>query len=235
MENIAAPKVNLDNLLGMAKTAELAKNNAEATQYYNRVLEIDPTVWEAWIGKGRAAGWQSTLAEPRVNEMMVAFANAIGCAGAEEQQTVAHLAATVATHVILEIYGMAEQHNADHGNAVPAARATYLSVSEGLLAALKTVSEWRPEFRPTLELEVRIARDLLNLGVAEPWKTTIREHMDRANAEIEDIDPDYKRPALAAQTTVQREKAKQDSDNLGYIVAFIIAVLGAIITAASRG
>jgi hypothetical protein len=52
---------NVATLIGMAKTAELGSNNAEALGYYNRALEIDPTIVDAWIGKGKAASWQSTL------------------------------------------------------------------------------------------------------------------------------------------------------------------------------
>ena len=50
---------SITNLLGLARTADVAGNDAEAETYYNRVLELDPTISEAWIGKGKSAGWQS--------------------------------------------------------------------------------------------------------------------------------------------------------------------------------
>ena len=59
---------NIANLLGMAKTAAMGGNNQEALSYFNRVLEIDPTVSEAWMGKGAAAAWQSNLVNIRLPE-----------------------------------------------------------------------------------------------------------------------------------------------------------------------
>ena len=55
----------LKNLLGLARTADISGNAAEAEIYYNRVLEIDPSISEAWFGKGKSAGWQSSIKNMR--------------------------------------------------------------------------------------------------------------------------------------------------------------------------
>lgn len=61
----------------IAKEALDAGNNEKAENYCNKILERDPTAYEAWFMKGKAAGWQSTLANQRVNETINAFTNAL--------------------------------------------------------------------------------------------------------------------------------------------------------------
>lgn len=68
---------NTDNLLELAEAARASGNNSEAISYYNRVLENDPKNSRAWLGKGISAGWSSTLANFRFQEMQVAFDTAI--------------------------------------------------------------------------------------------------------------------------------------------------------------
>ena len=69
--------LQIDKLLLLARTARESENPAEAYKYYTQVLELDPTNAEAWLGKGVAAGWQSTLAHPRLREAQVAMKNAM--------------------------------------------------------------------------------------------------------------------------------------------------------------
>jgi len=90
-----------ENLLTLARTATVAGNYAEAYNYYNRVLEIDPNNSLAWYGKGEAAGWLSNLNEFRFSEILVAFENALKFATNESKenlkQTCAHTLNSVAT------------------------------------------------------------------------------------------------------------------------------------------
>ncbi|MDR1165460.1 MAG: zinc-ribbon domain-containing protein [Deltaproteobacteria bacterium] len=58
--------IKIETLLGMARTADTAGNFSEAENYYTRVLESDPELSEAWFRKGRAAAWQSTMANMRL-------------------------------------------------------------------------------------------------------------------------------------------------------------------------
>jgi tetratricopeptide (TPR) repeat protein len=68
---------NTTNLLQLAQSAADAGNPQEAYDYYNKVLEADPKNVDAWLGKGKAAGWLSRLVAFRFNEMLVAFENAL--------------------------------------------------------------------------------------------------------------------------------------------------------------
>lgn len=65
------------NYYTMAENAYDASNQKEAESYCNKIIEIEPTNYKAWLLKGRAAGWQSTLANIRVEESVNCFNKAI--------------------------------------------------------------------------------------------------------------------------------------------------------------
>jgi tetratricopeptide (TPR) repeat protein len=224
---------SLANLMGMAGTAERAQNNEEALSYYNRVLEADPEYSEAWLGKGRAAAWLSTLSNIRINETVVAFGHAIATAPEEDKPTTASRAGIELGQLVTTLYGMAKRHHLGFPDQ-PAARETYVSAGVLLIKASVQASEWAPASRTLLELTVLMTRELLDLGLNEPLRTTLRETMDGANVQLSALDPEYVAPALASQTLADREAAKADMDNLGYIVAFIMMIIAVVVAAASR-
>lgn len=76
------------NYLDMAINAIDAGNNAEAESYCNKIIEVDPTNYRAWMLKGEAAAWQSTLANPRISEGVNAFAKGVKYAPEEEKESV---------------------------------------------------------------------------------------------------------------------------------------------------
>ena len=79
---------NVANWLELAYHAKAAGNHAEATNYFTKVLEVDPRHAAAWLGKGIAAGWQSTLADLRLGEMCSAITKAIELATDNAKETV---------------------------------------------------------------------------------------------------------------------------------------------------
>lgn len=68
---------SVENYLKMAKNALDSKNYKEAEDYSNRVIEIDTTNYVAWLQKGIAAGWQSTLQKIRIDETANCFSQAL--------------------------------------------------------------------------------------------------------------------------------------------------------------
>ncbi len=62
--------------LQMAENALDASNNAEAENYANKIIEIDPRAYRAWYIKGNAAGWQTTGRNNRFPESIVNWTNA---------------------------------------------------------------------------------------------------------------------------------------------------------------
>lgn len=68
---------SISNYLHMAQSALDAGNNKEAEEYCNKIIEMDVSNWEAWLIKGKAAGWQSTLNNLRMQETTAAFIKAL--------------------------------------------------------------------------------------------------------------------------------------------------------------
>lgn len=67
----------IENFMMMAQNAYVARNLTESENYCNRIIEIDPNNYKAWLLKGKAAGWQSTLGNLRIEESVVAFNKAL--------------------------------------------------------------------------------------------------------------------------------------------------------------
>lgn len=87
----AAPVDNsqtISNFLTLVYNAIEADNEAEAEQYCNKIIELDPMHYEAWFLKGKAAGWQSTIKNPRLAESVAAFAKAISYAPEDKKEGV---------------------------------------------------------------------------------------------------------------------------------------------------
>lgn len=76
------------NYYKMAESAYASKNQEEAENYCNKIIEIDPDNYKAWLLKGRAAGWQSTLANIRLEETINCFSKAVDKAPEDEKESV---------------------------------------------------------------------------------------------------------------------------------------------------
>jgi tetratricopeptide (TPR) repeat protein len=67
----------LNNYLLLAETAKQGGNNVEALNYYNKILEVDPTVTQAWAGKGITILNTSKVGDIKSTEAIAYFKNAI--------------------------------------------------------------------------------------------------------------------------------------------------------------
>lgn len=76
-------KDKIDNYFKMAESAYESENLKEAEDYANKIIEIDPKHAEAWLIKGKAAGWQSTIANVRFSESIECWSNALKNASKE--------------------------------------------------------------------------------------------------------------------------------------------------------
>lgn len=68
------------NYLELVNNALDADNNEEAELYCNKIIEIEPSNYEAWLSKGKASAWQSTIKNPRLVEGINAFAKSVNYA-----------------------------------------------------------------------------------------------------------------------------------------------------------
>lgn len=76
----------IDNYLMMAQNAYNTKNFKETENYCNKIIENEPNNYKAWLLKGKAAGWQSTLAKLRLEESVNAFNKALDNAPKSEEK-----------------------------------------------------------------------------------------------------------------------------------------------------
>ena len=67
----------VDAYYEMAINAYSGDNKVEAEVYCNKILEVQPNNYKAWLLKGKASGWQTTLANVRLNEAVNCFVNAL--------------------------------------------------------------------------------------------------------------------------------------------------------------
>jgi len=74
------PKSNntVSKFLDLAQMAMDGENYHEAYDLYLRIIEDNPTHSKAWIGKGLAAGWLSTVNKIRLKETIICFDKALG-------------------------------------------------------------------------------------------------------------------------------------------------------------
>jgi len=209
-EESAAPAATVATLMGMAQSAALAGNNAEALTYFNRVLEADPRNSEAWIGKGKAAAWQTTLANFRLGEMLIAFNHAIANSSPDNKGAMIQAAVLDANHLIATIYKLARNHMLEYvslQNSWP----DYVGQMGQVLDALETVHTWHPSDKLTLENIVHICKDNIegvsyrneyNNNAPDAWtlspqyETIVKAKMDDAASKLRALDPSYAPPAI---------------------------------------
>ncbi|KJZ57309.1 CFI-box-CTERM domain-containing protein [Pseudomonas marginalis] len=208
----AASRPTTANLLGMAKTAELGGNQAEAESYFNRVLEIDPTLTEAWLGKGKAAGWQSTLVNMRLGEVVIAFNHAISTAPAEEKSSIIETCSIEANTIVVALYTIARKHMLEYV-ALPNSWADYLGQIGIMLNTLEAVHLWQPSQELTLENIVHLCKDSIEgvsyrdqfdnnnskaVFLSPDYEVVMRARLEAAAEKLRLIDPNYSAPTAVA-------------------------------------
>lgn len=204
---------NITNLLGLARTASIAGNPAEAGTYYNRVLELDPTISEAWLGKGKSAGWQSSIVNMRFGEVLTSFSHAIATAPESEKTETLQSCLNEVNTLVATLYGMARKHMLEFV-ALPKTWIEYVEQVRQMLSTLETASSWLPSDRTTLENIVHLCkdniegvsyRDQFDNNIAKVWhlgpeyETLIRQKLDAASNALKAIDPNYSAPIVQAK------------------------------------
>lgn len=104
---------SITNYFKMAESAYASNNQKEAENYCNKIIEIDPDNYEAWLLKGRAAGWQSTLANLRIDEAINCFTKALDNAPEEKAEDIKSIAAKETTSLTAALITMRCNNFAD--------------------------------------------------------------------------------------------------------------------------
>lgn len=206
---------NLNNLLGMAKTALLGGNNQEALEYFNRVLEIDPTLAEAWIGKGKAAAWQSTLVNIRLTEALISFQHAIANTDASLKDAVTNQVVDETNRVAVAVYGLARNHMIEFVS-LDTSWSSYLKQVAQLIDVLDQLRVWAPQNSNTLNNLIHFCKDNIEgysfrnqfnnnapmaYGISPDYEKFLSDRMNTAIKGMRIIDPSYAPP------TIQKKQA----------------------------
>ncbi len=93
----------IKNYFEMAESAYKADNKSEAEAYCNRIIEIDPQNYKAWFIKGKVAGWQSSIANQRINESVQCFSKAIDYAPTDKKEDIKSEAAKEASNLFISL------------------------------------------------------------------------------------------------------------------------------------
>lgn len=103
----------IKNYLEMANSAYEAENKNEAETYCNRIIEIDPQNYEAWLIKGKAAGWQSTLARNRIDESIQCFSKAFDYAPDDNKEEMKSVVSEEISNLSLALINLSCSNYAD--------------------------------------------------------------------------------------------------------------------------
>jgi hypothetical protein len=199
---------NLKNWLSLAQTAAAGGNDEEAYDYYTRILECDLGNWEAWLGKGEAAGHLSSLANFRLREMLAAFTNAINYgdeAGIDLRREAAH----ILNLVTLDYRNAAQQHLAEF-ISLPETWNEYIQRCEQMTEAWAAACEYDPTEGLFLESMISTNVDLLQgrqypdpydgskrtWYLTEHYRAYVLQKVDSWVAELKQLDPSYQPPTI---------------------------------------
>jgi len=96
------------SLIMIAETALEAGNNKEAIDYYNKSIEKNLNNSDAWLGKGIATLYSSTLGDIKIMEAISYWKNAIKFA--TEQSAMQKRVSTIINNTVLTFYPNIENH-----------------------------------------------------------------------------------------------------------------------------
>lgn len=199
---------SVENLLGMARTADIGGNQGEAESYFNRVLELDPTISEAWLGKGKAAGWQSTIFNIRLAEAITAFNHAISTSSTDSKDSTIEACSLEANKIVVALYSLAKTHVTEYV-ALPNTWQEYINQISLMLNTLETIHAWKPTERLTLENIVHLCKDIIEgisyrdqfdnntskaVHLSAEYEAATRARLDAAASKLKLIDPAYTAP-----------------------------------------
>jgi tetratricopeptide (TPR) repeat protein len=210
-----ASGVNVPNLMALAKAAAEAQNHKEAYDYYTKVLEYNPRNSEAWFGKGECAGWMSTVAQLRIQEMIAACTNAVDYASASDRLIWVQRCCAAIAAVSTACYSISRKH-VDDFYTVDSVWLPFIANCTSILAALKTGLAFYPYNRAALELTIRICADLLEgsatdfgtiwrrsfdipLTLTTEYRAKLRTQFEEAAAQLYLIDPGYVKPPISVR------------------------------------
>jgi hypothetical protein len=195
----------IDNLLALAHAALDAANPSEAYDYANRALEIDAQNADAWVAKGRAAGWSSTLKHFRVTEMLSAFSTAVDLGGSERQEALRRECADQMNRVAVAVHTMSWKH-VNQFPGVAGAWQEHITRCESFVNVWNVSHSWSGEREPLDSIifvvsnlirgiKFRTATGQTNVVFLKPaYEAQMRQLLQATAEKLRSFDPAYTAP-----------------------------------------
>lgn len=203
-----------DNMMLLARAAAESNNQQEAYTYYTKALESDPANVDAWFGKAAAAGWLSTLANIRLQEMTANLETGISFLPDDQKEEARRRASDLINSVSVALFQLAKKHISEY----PSFEAWNTGYSQHLgqvLVALEAAHNYAPNDKQIMENIITIASDFAKgLEFYDKFDTNLRTvihpspeiESDLKSAinlyagKIRNIDPAYMPPVIVKPT-----------------------------------
>lgn len=194
--DVSGSKVKVDekdkikNFLMMANNAYDADNKKEAENYCNKIIEIEPENSDAWLLKGKSAGWQSTLANLRIDESVNAFQKAIDNAPKDKADKVKKEAIKETTSLCSALVSLACKNYANYGS---------LSEANTILEGIVTIKKIALKFL----IKCKANMDDINAELAETINISVVSAYNKIRKDYEGRDghpSDYAFESYAEKT-----------------------------------
>ena len=160
---------SIHNYLELAETAFEAGNFTEAYDYYSMALEIDVKNTKAWFGKGKSAGWQSTIEDSRFPEMISGFKKSIDYSSNENKKSLQILCASEIAQLFQSYYNLIRKDAIDH-SSVEGVWKNYVSQSRNLMHLLEFGHSLDPDNHEIILDIIRICKNILD-GMSYEYHT----------------------------------------------------------------
>ncbi len=160
----------IDNYFVLARSSFDSRNMITAEDYCNKIIEIDPRNYQAWLLKGQAVGWQSTVKVSRIGESSVCFKTAIDNSPQDMIDSVKVTAMSEMCNLITAIIRLFCDDYIDYPTDVD--RANLVSLIADLLSYYKEASNYTGITKE--DLKDKIA-DIISNAVYVAWEQNILE------------------------------------------------------------
>lgn len=160
--HVPKPEENpqIKNYLELAKNAEESDNYEEAINYYNKAIEFDLKLPEAWFGKGHCSGWSGNLRIIKINEMVKNFKKALEYSNEEDKEAMAKRIAKSIDGCSFAVYKLSYNHTVEFAT-VNGTYQEHLHRSIDVLDALEYAHTLDPSSKHILDSLVKISENLL--------------------------------------------------------------------------
>ena len=221
---------NVQNYLMMAKQAYDSGNKAEAETYCNKIIENSPDNYEAWLLKGKAAGWQSTAANIRLDQTVSCFSKALENAPEDKVEELKKDIASETSSLLLALTSLF----CDHYEGIPdAEHASKIISSLTLMYKLTIDLLVKCNVKPN-EMKKSAANRIYN-AVLTAWNNTIyAEYKEDSNPSKYKWDRFVARgdAAIILLNTVISTRGEDDPANAS-VYSFLIIIQNALINSSS--